>query len=412
MKRLIKPSEVRGTVQAPASKSAAQRAIAIASLTRGRSEIFFPGHSDDVISAIRVCRSFGVHIDEQTNALIIEGGIKVPDNALNCGESGLGIRMFSSIASILEHPVTLTGTGTLAKRPMGVLENSLRALGVDCTTNSGYLPITVKGPIPGGEVRLDGSYSSQVLTGILIASPFARNDMIIHVKNLQSKPYIDLTIDIMRDFGVHVENENYEIFRVKNGQKYVPGKFKFEGDWSGAAFMLVAGAIAGKVEIRNLLKSSVQADRAIMDVLKLVGAEINRGTESVEVVKNELKAFEFDATDCPDLFPPLVALAVSCKGESVIKGVHRLKGKESDRAITLQQEFNKLGAQITLDGDRMKVRGSAIHGGVVHSHHDHRIAMALAIAGLQATGDIEIEGAEAINKSYPEFFEDLDILMK
>ena len=412
MKRLIKPTELRGTVQSPASKSAAQRAIAIASLARGRSEILFSGHSDDVISAIRVCRSFGIHIDEQTNALIIEGGIKVPDNALNCGESGLGIRMFSSLAAILEHPVTLTGTGTLAKRPMGVLENSLRALGVECTTNSGYLPITVNGPIPGGEVKLDGSYSSQVLTGILIASPFAQKDMTIHVKKLQSKPYIDLTIDIMRDFGVQVENENYEVFRVKKDQRYVPGKFKVEGDWSGSAFMLVAGAIAGKVEVNNLLISSLQADRAIMDVLKLVGAEINTGTESVEVGKKELNAFEFDATDCPDLFPPLVALAVSCKGESVIKGVHRLKGKESDRAITLQQEFNKLGVQITLDGDMMKVQGSAIHGGLVHSHHDHRIAMALAIAGLQATGDVLIEGAEAINKSYPEFFEDLERLMK
>jgi 3-phosphoshikimate 1-carboxyvinyltransferase len=412
MKKLIKPSEARGTVQSPASKSAAQRAIAIASLTKGRSEILFPGHSEDVISAIRVCRSYGVNIDEQLNTLLIEGGIKTPEKELNCGESGLGIRMFSSLAAILEHPVTLTGKGTLAKRPMGVLENSLRALGVECNTNSGYLPITVKGPIPGGDVWIDGSYSSQVLSGILLAAPFAQKDLIVHVNNLQSKPYIDLTIDIMRDFDVKVENENYEVFRVKKDQRYAPGKFKVEGDWSGAAFMLVAGAIAGNVEVNNLLVSSLQADRSIMDVLKLVGAEIIYGKESVKVSINELNAFEFDATHCPDLFPPLVALAVTCKGESVIKGVHRLKGKESDRAITLREEFGKLGAEIILNGDTMNVRGSELHGGVVYSHKDHRIAMALAIAGLRAKGVIEIEGAEAINKSYPEFFEDLERLMK
>ena len=412
MKKSIKPSEVRGIIQAPASKSVAQRAIAIASLTKGKSRILFPGHSEDVISAIRVCRAFGVHIDEQTKSLIIEGVIKTPEAILNCGESGLGIRMFSSLAAILEHPVILTGNGSLVKRPMGVLENSLRALGVECSTNSGYLPIAVKGPIPGGEVKLDGSYSSQVLTGILIAAPFARKDLIIHVNNLQSKPYVDLTIDIMRDFGVQVKNENNEVFRVKKDQKYVPGKFIVEGDWSGAAFMIVAGAVAGKVEVKNLVTNSLQADRAIMNALKLAGAEIHTGESSVQVGRKELKAFEFDATDCPDLFPPLVALAVCCKGETIIKGLHRLKGKESDRGITLQQEFGKLGAEIILDGDTMSVRGSELHGGVVHSHEDHRIAMALAIAGLQATGDVLIEGAEAINKSYPEFFEDLDRIRK
>jgi 3-phosphoshikimate 1-carboxyvinyltransferase len=412
MKRLIKPSGVKGSIQAPASKSAAQRAIAIASLAKGRSEILYPGDSDDAISAIRVCRSFGVNISEQTNILIIEGGIKKPERELNCGESGLGIRMFSALAAILEYPITLTGTGSLVKRPMDVLENSMRALGVECTTNSGYLPITLRGPVPGGEVWIDGSYSSQVLTGILIASPFARKDLTLHIMNLQSKPYVDLTISIMRDFGVEVKNENYEVFSVKKDQKYVPGKFIVEGDWSGAAFMLVAAAVAGKVEVKNLLIDSLQADRAILNVLELAGAEIHIGASSVLVGRKELKAFEFDATDCPDLFPPLVALAVSCKGVSLIKGVRRLKGKESDRGITLQQEFGKLGAEIILDGDTMKVRGCELHGGMVHSHEDHRIAMALAIAGLRAKGVIEIEGAEAINKSYPEFFEDMERLMK
>jgi 3-phosphoshikimate 1-carboxyvinyltransferase len=407
MKRLVKPSAVSGSVIAPASKSVAQRAIALASMAKGRSEVNFPGSSDDVIAAIGVCRSLGADIQELSDRLIITGGISQPNQPLNCGESGLGIRMFSCIAATLQQPVILNGGGTLAKRPMGIVEQSIKALGAECKTQNGFVPITVKGPIKGGTAKVDGSLSSQVLTGMLMAAPLAKADTTILVENLQSKPYIDLTIDTMKAFGVEVDNVDYKEFHIKGNQTYSPTTFNVEGDWSGAAFMLVAGAIAGKVRVDNLLPMSKQADRAIIQALMWAGAKISIQDNFIEVNKHELNAFHFNATQCPDLFPPLVALAAHCQGESRILGVSRLRVKESDRAATLQQEFAKMGVKIAIEGELMKIYGGKVNGAVVQSHGDHRIAMASAVAALAANGDIEIEGAECVGKSYPEFFEDL-----
>ena len=407
MKRLVRPSAVKGTVKAPASKSLAQRAIALASLANGTSEIINPGTSADVKAAINVCRELGAEILEMPGKLMVKGGIKPPNNPLNCGESGLGIRMFSAIAALLENSVTLTGDGTLVTRPMKIVEESIKSLGGVCKTTSGFIPIEVKGPLQGGAVKVDGSLGSQVLTGILMAAPLAKFNTRIEVTNLQSKPYIDLTIESMKAFGVEVNNSDYQEFFVKCGQQYKPTTFTVEGDWSGAAFLLVAGAIAGHVKVENLNPMSKQADRAIIDALMWAGAKISIQENHVEVSMNELRPFHFDATHCPDLFPPLVALAAHCKGESRIMGTSRLRVKESDRAATLQQEFRKLGVKIELNGELMQVFGGQVMGGSVQSHGDHRIAMACAIAALSATGEVEIESTEAVEKSYPEFFEDL-----
>jgi 3-phosphoshikimate 1-carboxyvinyltransferase len=413
MRKLVKPSEVRGNVDAPASKSVAQRAIALAALAEGESEILNTGHSADVLAAIKVCRELGATVTELADRLVIQGGIKAPINPLNCGESGLGIRMFSCIAATLSQEVVLTGEGTLATRPMGIVEQSIKAIGAHCNTHNGSIPITVKGPIKGGTAKVDGSMSSQVLTGLLMAAPLAYADTVIQVNNLQSKPYIDLTIDTMKDFGIEVDNNNYKEFRIKGNQHYKSTKFAVEGDWSGAAFLLVAGAIAGKVRVDNLLPMSKQADRAIIEALIWAGAKLSIQENFIEVSKHELHAFHFDATQCPDLFPPLVALAAHCEGETRILGVSRLRVKESDRALTLQQEFAKLGVEIVIEGELMKIFGGMVKGGVVQSHGDHRIAMACAVAALGSVGDIEIDNAESVEKSYPHFFDDLaGILVK
>jgi 3-phosphoshikimate 1-carboxyvinyltransferase len=410
MKRLVRPSQVSGTIKAPASKSAAQRAIALASLASGQSEIFEYGTSDDVMAAIEVCKQFGARIIQEPNKLSIEGGIVAPQKQLHCGESGLGIRMFSSIAATLSQTVTLTGSGTLATRPMGIVEQSIRALGAKCETTNGLVPISVCGPIKGGIAKVDGSLSSQVLTGMLMAAPMAKADTTILVKNLQSKPYIDLTIELMKEFGVNIENINYSEFKIKGNQRYKPLKHTVEGDWSGAAFLLVAGAIAGEVGVSNLNPMSKQADRAIVEALMWAGAKVSIQHNLIVAAKGELNAFHFDATHCPDLFPPLVALAAHCEGESRILGVSRLRVKESDRAATLQQEFAKLGVRIEIEGELMRVIGGKVKGGKVNSHGDHRIAMASAIAALAADGKVEINEAEAVGKSYPEFFEDINTI--
>lgn len=411
MKRSIKPSKVDGMVVAPPSKSVAQRAIAIASMAIGQSEILLPGKSDDVLAAINVCKALGANIDNRNDGLTISGGISLPKIPLNCGESGLGVRMFSAIAASLDGEITLTGHGSLLSRPMNIIENSLGPLCELCKTNFGNLPIKVKGPLKGGVIDIDGSISSQVLTGILIASPYAKNNTTIKVDYLQSRPYIDVTIDVMKSFGVDVENKDYSEFTIKTGQKYQPRKYTVEGDWSGAAFLLVAGAIAGKVKVENLNLKSFQADKAIINALIYAGARVSMHYAHIEVTNDKLHGFDFDATNCPDLFPPLVALASQCQGESRFLGVSRLRVKESDRAATLMDEFRKLGIEITVEGELMIVKGGKVHSALVTSHGDHRIAMATAVAALNADGVVEIDGAESVKKSYPAFFEDLESLI-
>ena len=227
---------------------------------------------------------------------------------------------------------------------------------------------------------------------------------------LKSKPYIDLTLSVMRSFGMSVPDvKDYERFifhaRLKNADRKVL-KYSVEGDWSGAAFLIVAGTIAGDITITGLQPSSVQADKAILQALEAAGGKYFFEEDVLHVFGSALRPFTFDATECPDLFPPLATLASYAHGRSVIKGVSRLTHKESNRALTLQEEFRKLGIRITLSADDMIIEGgTTLHGAITHSHHDHRIAMAMAVAALGANGPVIIEDAEAINKSYPDFYQ-------
>lgn len=412
MKSIVKPSKVEGSIIAPTSKSIAQRAIAIATMANGQSTLTNVGSSDDVKVALGISKQLGANIIGNEHRLTIDGSLKQPTTPLFCGESGLCIRMFAGIASTFSSQVTLLGDGTLAARSMEDLENLYAQLGVRIGTNNGLQPITVQGPLLGGEVFLERLTGSQALTGALIASAFALYDTVIHINDLPSKQYIDLTIDTMQQFGVTVKRDGYHRFHIPGGLSYKPAHINIEGDWSGAAFMLVAGAIAGRVRIDNLQIKSKQPDRAIIDVLLWVGAKVSIREDSIEVAQNQLQAFDFDATDSPDLFPPLVVLAAYCHGQSKIMGISRLKAKESDRASALVEEFSKLGITITLHGDLMYIEGGTVNGGTVNAHDDHRIAMACAVAGLGANGNVIIEGSECVNKSYPEFFEHLQTLSK
>jgi 3-phosphoshikimate 1-carboxyvinyltransferase len=238
----------------------------------------------------------------------------------------------------------------------------------------------------------------------------ATKPVTITVNNLKSKPYIDLTLQVMKEFGYSVINHQYESFEIHpvNETTHQPKNYLVEGDWSGAAFLLVAGAIAGEITIKGLNVFSSQADKAILRALTMSEAVISIAEDQIVIGPGKLKAFHFDATDCPDLFPPLVALASFCDGTTVIEGVSRLAHKESNRGLTLQEEFGKMGIEITLQDDLMLIKGgTGVNAATVHSHHDHRIAMACAVAALRADGETRIEEAEAINKSYPTFYDDL-----
>jgi 3-phosphoshikimate 1-carboxyvinyltransferase len=368
--------------------------------------------SNDSDAALGIAFNLGSDVETNGTTVTIQGNFAPRRSTLSCGEAGLGIRMFTPIASLWHQKITLTGEGSLKKRPIATLVQPLEDLGVIVSTHDGFIPVQVTGPMKGGKAQLDGSLSSQILTGLLIASPLALHDTEFHVSNLKSKPYVDMTLQIMQDFGVEAINENYEKFYVRAQQSYVPQEYTVEGDWSGASFLLVAGALGGSVRVENLRIDSKQADIAILDALASAGAHIEKEDRAVSVSHNELQAFQFDATECPDLFPPLVALAAHCTGTTVIKGVSRLQFKESDRAVVLQTECAKLGVRIENKGDEMFVYGGTVSGGRMHANNDHRIAMAAACIAIRSPKPVEIEHPECVAKSYPDFFEEFGKISK
>lgn len=411
MKTTIHKGRIAGSITAPASKSYAQRAVAAALLAGGETTLTHLDLCNDTRAALDVARRLGASVSHEGTTYTIRGGLNPVSTKLNIGESGLATRLFTPIASLCHMPITINGEGSILRRPIEMMEEPLQALGVEVISNGGYLPISVKGPMRGGEIHVDGSLSSQFITGLLMALPLSPNDTVLHVENLKSRPYVDMTIDLAARFGVAIEHNSYEQFYIAGGQHYAPCTYNIEGDWSGASCLLVAGATAGSITVRNLNHISLQADLAIIEALARAGAEIITTNSSVTVHGGPLQAFEFDATDCPDLFPALAALAASCEGTSVVTGTQRLTYKESNRAKTIAEVFGRLGIGVDLSEENtMRITGGPISSAVVDSHNDHRIAMAAAVAALSSDDSVVIEGADAADKSYPNFWNDLDTL--
>lgn len=408
MIKTVRLSFIVGSTKAPPSKSMAQRLIAAALLAEGTSEITCQPLCNDSKAAIAIAKTLGAEITIVKDKITIKGGLKQALGSLDCGESGLCARMFSPIAALLDGTTVISGHGSLAKR---LLDIPSEISGASFTATQGHLPVTIKGSLRGGGIEIDGSAGSQFITGLLMALPLAPNDSILTVNSLKSKPYIEMTLKVLSDSGIIVTHEDFQKFIIPGRQKYMARNCTVEGDWSGSAFLLVAGALTGFAELTNLDETSTQADKKILDALRLAGADIKITGSTVAVRKQALRAFSFDATDCPDLFPPLAALAAYCDGTSKIKGAGRLKNKESDRAAVLEEEFAKLGVIIETDGDIMSVHGRKAKPSynmiTIDPHNDHRIAMAAAIAGTLYPGKINIENAECVNKSYPGFYDDL-----
>jgi 3-phosphoshikimate 1-carboxyvinyltransferase len=406
MERNLEPSGIEGRIKAPASKSMTQRAIAAALLADGQSIIHNPSYCDDSLAAMSIAVGLGAKVEPLANELKIFGSCILKEPKLNCGESGLAIRMFSPIAALYPVQIIMAGANSLKKRPMLMIEEALIQLGVKCSSSNGFLPLYIQGPLHGGHCEINGSISSQLLTGLLMALPLAKKDSEIIVNNLKSKPYIDMTIGLLDSFGIKVHHTDYKLFKIPGNQKYIPHEFTVEADWSGGAFLLVAGAINGKISVMGLSRKSSQSDVAILGALESAGAKMKINGDHIDISKSELKAFEFDATESPDLFPPLVSLASYCKGVSRIKGVSRLIYKESDRATVLREEFGKMKIRVDIADDIMSVTGGQPLGAHVESHEDHRIAMALAVTALGAVGRTYIRDSQCVAKSYPDFFDD------
>lgn len=409
MKRLVKPSKVSGAVSAPSSKSMMQRAVAIASLGDRECTITGITPCNDLDASIRAAEALGSRIlrDDIAQTLVVTPQAVEQNNTVDCGEAGLSVRMFSPIAALYNKKFNFVGHGSLTTRPLNMIEDAVVKMGAHCSTNKGFLPMTIEGAAAGGNFTIDGSLSSQLLTGLLIALPRCSVDSLLTVNNLTSRPYIDMTVDILSDFGVTIENRNYEQFAISGNQQPERDHYNVEGDWSGASFLMVAAALTGEVTIENLDPHSTQGDKMIAQFVADAGAKVVEHENSYTITPGDLTAFSCDATECPDLFPPLVALAAACKGESFIKGTHRLTHKESDRAKVLIDEFAKIGVTVVERDDTLCVAGGVVTGGFATSSNDHRIAMALAVAALVSEEGVSIENAEAVKKSYPHFFEDI-----
>ena len=403
-----------GSLRAPPSKSHAIRALAAAALAGGSSRLRQVPRCGDFLAALGAVQTLGARGTARGDDLLVQGmGSARSSGAggeLDCGESALCQRLFVCITAALGGTWTLRARGSLRRRPTSMLQAPLTQLGARVGSDApGTLRVT--GPLRGGTATLDARDTSQLLSGLLFALPLAALDSRLRVRGLVSRPYVRMSLEVLRSAGIHIEaDEPLERLLVPGGQAYAPGDRTVEGDWSGAAFLLVAGAIAGGCRLRGLSPTSQQADRAIASVLESAGARLRWRDGDLELQRGSLRPFRADLRHCPDLGPPLVALATACPGRSTLESIHRLQHKESPRARALTEELGRLGLRTALDGDRLHIWGGRPRAAELHAHGDHRVAMALSVVALSADGPCTIAGAETVSKSYPAFFHDLSAL--
>ena len=403
MNLTVSPSLLTGTVTAPPSKSMTLRALAAAFLSKDEAVVRNPSVCGDVKNACDSLQVLGTAIIQKRDHLVVlphrpKGG------SVHCGESALWFRMMAPILSLFPNTFTLTAQGSLKKRPMEMMIKPLKELGTSVTASS-VPPITVKGPLQPGTAAVDGSQTSQFISGLLFALPLLSGPSVLNITGLSSRPYIKMTMEFLAEHGIFMDMDKNDTVYLQGNQHYSKIDYTVEGDWSGSAFFLVAGALHGPVTVSGLDRASLQGDKAIIEILRTSGAVVARTKTEVTVTRGELRAFDYDATDTPDLVPPLAVLASCCRGTSHIRGMSRITRKESDRGAALQAMLHEMGVPVTRSEDLMAVTGASPGPGSVSSYGDHRIAMAASLLASQASGDVEVRGAEAVSKSYPSFFD-------
>lgn len=410
------PCNLHGEVNIPPSKSDVHRAIICAALSRGISRIAPVALSQDIRATISCVQALGAECSIENDVLTVNGeNIGKTDSAiLDCGESGSTLRFFIPIAAALGINATFTGKGRLPQRPIGIYLDTLPRFGVTCKTEGG-LPLEISGKLRGGRYEIAGNISSQFITGLLLALPLLKEDSeIVLTTPLESAGYIDMTLSVMERFGVHTQKTDCG-WKIAGGQSYKPQNYSTEGDWSQAAFFLCAGAIGGNVLVKGARAASVQGDKAVAQVLSDFGADITQEDNDTRAEKNLLSAIEIDASQIPDLVPVLAVTAALCSGRTVIKNAGRLRIKESDRLSATANAINKIGGQVKETEDGLIIDGverfyGSKDGDFVDGCNDHRIVMAMAVAATGSENPITVSDAMSINKSYPDFFRDYNML--
>lgn len=413
MKIKISPSKLNGTIRAISSKSDTHRLLIAAALSDGETVIHVNGVCDDVLATVDCLNALGADITVSDSEITVKPIEKPAKKAvLNCRESGSTLRFLLPVAAALGVNATFSGAGKLPSRPILPLRREMENYGVTFTPPWQF-PIEIKGRLSNGKYVLKGNVSSQFITGLLFALPLADGDSTLRlVPPVESRPYIDMTLGTLKKFGIEIE-ENGNIFTVKGNQKYItPKDVSAEGDWSNAAFFLTAGALGSDVTVTGLNTESLQGDRAVLDELEKMGATVFCKDGAVRVEANELHATRISGANIPDLIPVLAVAAATAKsGVTVISNAERLRLKESNRLAAVSECLNNIGCVNSETDDGIVIwSGEKLYGGEVFSFYDHRIVMSMAVAATAAEGDITIRDAEAVNKSYPSFFEDFRAL--
>jgi len=399
----VRRSDLKGQVRAPPSKSHTHRAVFMAAMADGRSVISDPLLSADTMASCRAMRHMGAEVECGDSSITIVGGLECRGGEIDVGNSGTTLRLLAGTASLFPCPTVIDGDESLRSRPMGPLLDCLDSMGARCTSRGGKPPVTVEGPLTGRRASIRGDVSSQYISSLLMAGGLREGGMRVEVTGrLASRPYVDITVDLMRRFGSLVaETEGgYEA----EGGGYAPCDYRVPGDFSSAAFPLVAGALCGDVAVYGLDLEDLQGDKAILDILRAFGAEVEADGGRARSSASKLRGARVDMGDVPDLFPAVAVLAANAEGESRLHNARQLRFKESDRIATTVAMLRSMGADIEAAEDGCVVRGGRrLRGAKVETHGDHRIMMAAFVAGLSADGVTEIDAKGEHQVSYPMF---------
>jgi len=409
---MIKSSKLSGIIHIPPSKSISHRAIISAALAKGISEINNLMMSQDIEATLEGMKAFGAEIKKiSDSSLRIRGMHHDPlkSSEISCRESGSTLRFLIPIAAAFsQSSMIFTGTKRLGERPLTPYYELFEKQNLSYKTNNGKLPLEIKGSLKSDEFFLPGNISSQFITGLLFALPLLNGDSSLHITStLESKGYIDLTLDILRHFGIQITNTDDKNFYIQGNQTYVSKDYQVEGDFSQGAFWIVAGLIGNELNIKGLNTHSLQGDKVILDIVAKMGGNLLIESNRILVKPSKTKGIVIDASQCPDLVPILAVLGSVSEGTTEIVNASRLRIKESDRLASTTRELNKLGAEIIEKTDSLIITGKKhLKGGVVDSWNDHRIAMAMAIASIKCSEPVTITGSDSVKKSYPSFWKD------
>lgn len=411
---LIYPSRLSGKISVPPSKSICHRAIICAGLSKGVSIISNVVFSEDVEATLNAVESFGAHIVRKRDSLIINGTgkLSIKNSLIDCNESGSTLRFLIPLAAVTGERVVFTGRGRLAERPLMPYYEIFDKQNINYSNTSGRLPLLVEGKLMPGEYKVKGNISSQFITGLLFALPLLNGDSrIVITTPLESKSYVDLTIEMLKRFKVETENHDYSEIIISGNQLYNSTDYHIEGDFSQAAFFLAADILGADVLCQGLNMESLQGDKAILDIIISMGGKLISEDYGIGFQPSKPSGITIDVSQCPDIVPILSVIGALSNGTTRIINAGRLRIKESDRLRAIGCELNKIGADVKEMPEGLIINGrETLEGGIVSSWNDHRIAMALAIASIKCRKPLIIKDADCVKKSYPDFWEDFKML--